>query len=803
MYAKVIVDVAAARTDKAFDYLIPEELEEMVHPGMRVMVPFGPRSIQGFIWKVTDHTELSRVKPVKEVLDPTPVLTGEMLELGEWMAEETVCFLITAYQSMVPSAIRAKPKKIIRTNVEAAGLPEVLKPFFDGKDEAAWDDVVQTKEAASALKQMTGDGSMTVDYQLKDKTGKKMIRMVRIAGGNPEDEYSGTLGSKAVKQVQVMNWMSRHYGTKAVSVREVQDNLQVTFGVLQALIKKDFLLEESLESYRDPYENRIFTESQRPLLTNQQKEALEPVQNAMREQKYDPCLLHGVTGSGKTEVYLRAIEEVLKEEKEAIVLVPEISLTPQMVERFKARFGSEVAVLHSALSSGEKYDEWRKIHRGEVKVAVGARSAVFAPFRHLGLLIIDEEHEGSYKQEDHPRYHARQVALWRGRWHSCPVLMGSATPSLESYARASKNVYRLLEMPHRVNEAVMPEVEVMDMRKELKKGNRSAFSEQLLEKMQDRLEKKEQMVLFLNRRGYSTFVMCRSCGYTASCPHCEITLTYHHTGRQLKCHYCGYGEPLMQTCPDCHSEHIRFFGTGTQKVEEELTRLLPDAGIIRMDVDTTSRKGAHEKLLDSFRRGEADILLGTQMIAKGLDFPKITLVGVLAADTMLHLPDFRASERTFQLLTQVSGRAGRAELPGEVVVQTYTPEHYSIQHAKGHDYHSFAREEMAQRKRAGYPPYYYLTLITIAHEDAAKVMKTAARIADRLRKQLSPEAGVLGPTVSPIARIKDRYRYQCMIKYKNEPELIRILNDMNAEYQKEMAEENLTISIDMEPQMFM
>ncbi|WP_090925564.1 primosomal protein N' [Salibacterium qingdaonense] len=803
MYAKVIVDVAAARTDKAFDYLIPEELEEMVHPGMRVMVPFGPRSIQGFVWEVTEHTELTRVKPVKEVLDPSPVLTGEMLELGEWIAEETVCFLITAYQSMVPSAIRAKPKKIIRSNVESTNLPEALKPFFDGKNEAAWDDVVQTKEAASALKQMTADGSVMVDYLLKDKTGKKVTRMVRIEGGKADEDYSRILGAKAVKQVQAMNWISRHYADKAVPVREVQENARVTSGVLQALIKKGFLLEESIEAYRDPYQNRVFTESERPSLTKQQEKALAPVQNALWKQSYEPCLLHGVTGSGKTEVYLRSIESVLKEGKEAIVLVPEISLTPQMVERFKARFGSEVAVLHSALSSGEKYDEWRKIHRREVKVVVGARSAVFAPFSNLGLLIIDEEHEGSYKQEDHPRYHARQVALWRGRWHSCPVLMGSATPSLESYARASRNVYRLLEMPKRVNEAVMPEVEVMDMREELKKGNRSAFSEQLLEKMQDRLEKKEQIVLFLNRRGYSTFVMCRSCGYTPSCPHCEITLTYHNTGRRLKCHYCGYGEPLMQTCPDCGSEHIRFFGTGTQKVEEEITRLLPEADVIRMDVDTTSRKGSHEKLLDSFRKGEADILLGTQMIAKGLDFPKITLVGVLAADTMLHLPDFRAPERTFQLLTQVSGRAGRDKLPGEVIVQTYTPEHYSIQHAKWHDFHAFAREEMVQRKRGGYPPYFYLTLITIAHEDAAKVMKTAARIADLLRKQLSPEARILGPTVSPIARIKDRYRYQCMIKYKNEPELIRILNDLNAQYQKEMAEENLTISIDMEPQMFM
>lgn len=803
MYAKVIVDVAAAQTNRAFDYRIPEEFDGIVKPGMRIVVPFGPRKIQGFVWKITDQTELSRVKPLQEILDPYPVLTNELLELGEWLALETVCFLITAYQSMIPSAIRAKPKKILRPAGDPAELPAELQPLFAETKEINWEQAAAGKEIRLALKKALQNEELIIDYRLQDRTKKKTVRVLRLPSFGPTKDYKTELGNKAKKQTEVMNWISSYYPNTSVAAQTVMKQLGVTQGVIQSLVKKGLLLEEYREIYRDPYEHHSFSETERPLLTDQQKQVLQPIHTAVEKREYVPFLLHGVTGSGKTEVYLRAIETVLDKGKEAIVLVPEISLTPQMVERFKERFGSQVAVLHSALSSGEKYDEWRKVHRKEVKVAVGARSAVFAPFENLGIVIIDEEHEGSYKQEDHPRYHARQVALWRGNYHGCPVILGSATPSLESYARASRNVYQLLELPGRVNNTAMPDVEITDMREELKQGNRSAFSRLLLEKIRDRLNKGEQIVLFLNRRGYSTFVMCRNCGYTSACPHCEITLTYHHTGRLLKCHYCGYHEPMVNKCPECDSDHIRFFGTGTQKVQEEITQLLPEARVIRMDVDTTSRKGSHEKLLQSFRNEEADILLGTQMIAKGLDFPKITLVGVLAADTMLHLPDFRAPERTFQLLTQVSGRAGRDKLRGEVVVQTYTPEHYSIQYARTHDFQAFAQAEMGQRKRGGYPPYYYITLLTVSHENAAKAMKTVDQMAAHLKTALSPESKILGPTVSPIARIKDRYRYQCMIKYKNEPDLIRILNDMHSNYQKEMAKEDLTISIDMEPQMFM
>ena len=803
MYAKVIVDIPALSLDKAFDYKVPENYQLFIQVGMRVLVPFGKRKIQGIVWQLTNETDVEQVKTIAELLDPYPVLTNELLRLGEWLAKETTCFLSSAYGAMIPSAIRAKPKKMIQRQVKKEQLPPVLQAVFANKQSVLWKELPKEAAFLSTLKQEIERGHVVVDYVLKNKTEKKTILCVRLVKTYTDEEIAKSIHPSAKKQRKMLEWLQERSAEDWVPVKDVLAQTNTSMSVLHTLVEKGFLQKEKREIYRDPYEHRNFEVTTALSLTSDQARVLTDIEKAITEEKARTYLLRGVTGSGKTEVYLQAIEHVLQKGKEAIVLVPEISLTPQMVERFKGRFGSLVAVLHSALSQGEKYDEWRKILKKEVKVVVGARSAVFAPFENIGLIVIDEEHESSYKQEDHPRYHARDVAIWRGKYHRAPVLLGSATPSLESYARAMRNVYQLLELPSRVNRLPLPHVDIIDMRQELKKGNRTPFSETLFQKMKERLEKKEQTVLFLNRRGFSTFVMCRTCGYTAECPHCEITLTYHHTGRLLKCHYCGHEEPLITTCPACSSEQIRFFGTGTQKVEAELTKLLPEAKVIRMDVDTTSKKGSHEKLLQAFGKKEADILLGTQMIAKGLDFPDITLVGVLAADTLLHLPDFRAAERTFQLLTQVSGRAGREKRPGEVVIQTYSPDHYSIQHAKSHDYIQFAQREMYQRKETGYPPYYYMTLITVAHEDVMKTMKTAENIAKFLRHQLSSETKVLGPTVSPIARIKDRYRYQCMIKYRNEPSLKQTLGKILQHYQQEIEREHLLISIDNNPQMFM
>lgn len=793
--AKVIVDVPAMQVDRPFDYFIPEDLEELIRPGMRVSVPFGNRKIQGFVIALGETEENPKLKGIDGVMDLAPVLNEELMELGDWLAEDTLSFRVSAYQAMLPAALRAKYEKyFLRLDEEN----EELEQLFEGYETLDW----KVAEARGLLKQIgkwVREGGVEVVYQVKNKITNKKVRVVScLKAPHQLAEIIEDMPKNAKAQSRVLAFFQAFEGTEITAV-DLKKQAETTDTTIKKLADLGLLTIQEKIISRDPYENHQFEKSESLQLLPDQQTACEKI-NAAKEQ--ETFLIHGVTGSGKTEIYLQTIEAKLKEGKEAIVLVPEISLTPQMVERFKSRFGSEVAVLHSALSSGEKYDEWRKIERKEARVVVGARSAVFAPFENLGIIIIDEEHEASYKQEDNPRYHARDVAIWRATKYQCPVVLGSATPSLESFARAKKGVYTLIELPSRVNDRAMPEVNVVDMREELRKENRTEFSTELLEKIKDRIAKKEQTVLMLNRRGYSSFVMCRDCGYVVECPNCDISLTYHQSSNQMKCHYCGHEERVPQQCPSCEGEHIRYFGTGTQKVEESLTKLIPEARVIRMDVDTTRTKGAHEKLLNSFRNHEADILLGTQMIAKGLDFPDITLVGVLNADTMLHLPDFRASERTFQLLTQVSGRAGRHERTGEVVVQSYNPEHYSIEFAKKHDFIGFYNHEMQLRKMGSYPPFYYLTMINVSDENEMKAIRTIQEMAQFLRGKLGPDAVILGPVPSTITRIKNKYRYQCIIKYKIEPNLKKELKTLITHYQKDQ-QKGLTITIDVQPYVLM
>ncbi|KFM98702.1 primosomal protein N' [Bacillus clarus] len=799
-FASVIVDVPARQTDRPFDYIIPEKWEDIVQTGMRVVVPFGPRKLQGFIIEIKESVsvESKKLKALHEILDVTPVLNEELLKLGFWLTDETLCYMISAFQVMLPTAIKATYKKRLQLHKQEEVALEILHLFQD-KDAIDWEELATQPHLYRTVQKEIANGTIEVVYQVKDKVQKKKQRVVQPE--LPEAELEAVaFHLKSKKQQDVLYYFAENY--KSVPLKTLTEELQMTDAPIKSLVKKGLLSEKYVEVYRNPYDDDNFEQTKPFPLTEEQNQVITPILSSITNETYNPFLLYGVTGSGKTEVYLQSIGAVLKKGKEAIVLVPEIALTPQMVDRFKGRFGSQVAVLHSALSVGEKYDEWRKILRKEVKVVVGARSAIFAPFENLGIIIIDEEHEASYKQEDNPRYHARDVAIWRGQYHKCPIVLGSATPTLESFARAKKGVYELLTMEKRMNAQALPTVEIVDMREELRDGNRSMFSKALHEKIADRLEKKEQMVLFLNRRGHSTFVMCRDCGYVVQCPHCDISLTYHKMNHRLKCHYCSHEENMPTACPVCSSTYIRFFGTGTQKVEEEITKLFPEARVIRMDVDTTSRKGMHEKLLKAFGEEKADILLGTQMIAKGLDFPKVTLVGVLTADTMLHLPDFRASEKTYQLLTQVSGRAGRHDLPGEVVIQTYTPEHYSVELAKDQQYDIFFEQEMQMRRMRQYPPYYYVALVTVSHPELLKAVQVTEKIVGYLRTHCSRQTMVLGPVASAIPRIKDRYRYQCMIKYKREPNLKNVLKMVNEHYQAEMQKE-LQISIDFNPTMLM
>ncbi|MFF2856309.1 primosomal protein N' [Peribacillus sp. NPDC058002] len=800
--ASVIVDVPAKQTDREFDYRIPQKWNQVIKPGMRVIVPFGPRMVQGFVTGLKAKSDFAKLRNIKEPMDLEPILNDELLQLGDWLTKEAMCFKISALQAMLPAAMKAKYEKVIKVvDDKKDQLPLFIQNLFGKNDSISWKDVIEGENASLFQKEMQ-NGSLELVYNVKNRLNKKTVRVIKSLLSPKElKEMASAMSSHAKKQQELLQYFIEHQ--EPIPLKELLELINTSSSTVKSLVSKGALAEMDQEIYRDPYENRVFEKSTPFTLTAEQTAALKPINEKIHHDEHDVFLLYGVTGSGKTEVYLQAIASVIEKGKEAIMLVPEISLTPQTVKRFKERFGEQVAVMHSGLSVGEKYDEWRKIHRKEVKVVVGARSAVFAPFENLGLIIIDEEHESSYKQEETPRYHARDVAIERAKSYKCPVILGSATPTLESFARAKKNVYKLLTLSQRMNKNALPAVDIVDMREELRTGNRSMFSELLFTKLKDRLEKGEQTVLMLNKRGHSSFVMCRSCGLVINCPNCDISLTYHRFNDIMKCHYCGFEEGMPSVCPECESEHIRFFGTGTQKVEEELAKILPEARVIRMDVDTTSKKGSHERLLNAFGEGKADILLGTQMIAKGLDFPNITLVGVLSADTMLHLPDFRSSEKTFQLLTQVSGRAGRHQLPGEVVIQTYTPEHYSIELSALQDFDAFYEREMHLRRQSHYPPYYYVVLITVSHEDLMKTVSVTEKITNYLGSRLNRDSIVLGPVASPISRINNRYRYQCLIKYKREPDLNQHLRTLLEHYQKETAQNHLQISIDLNPQIMM
>lgn len=798
-YAQVIVDVPTMQTDQPYTYLVPDEWQAVIECGMRVEVPFGEgnRHIQGFVTALPTELEESTLslKSLIRVIDLAPVVNQELLQLADYMKDVTFSFKINCLQTMLPAAMKAAyQKKFVLLDEDHP----VKETYFSQSNEIDWD-VIEAAGALTVFKRLREQSIVELRYLVKEKVNKKMIRYVKsLVTTENYFVFKEQLRPNALRQHQLLEQLKTTPRETVTFYREKE--LLSTH--LKTAEKNGWLSFEEVESYRDPFANHDFPKTLPWQLNTEQQQAVSRILAAEAQGEATTFLLEGITGSGKTEVYLQSIAEILNKGKTAMMLVPEIALTPQMVQRFKSRFGKAVAVLHSGLSQGEKYDEWRKIERGEAQVVVGARSAVFAPLQKIGLIIIDEEHEATYKQEDTPRYHARDLAIWRSQYHHCPVILGSATPSLESRARAQKKRYELLYLTQRAHEnAQLPSVTIVDLKEEYAQKNTSTFSRLLQEKISNRLQQKEQIVLLLNRRGYSSFMMCRDCGYVLPCPNCDISLTLHMDVKKMRCHYCGHQENIPKKCPDCQGEKIRYYGTGTQKVEEELQARFPSARILRMDVDTTRKKGAHEKILKAFEEQEADILLGTQMIAKGLDYPNITLVGVLNADTALNLPDFRSSERTFQLLTQVSGRAGRGAKPGEVIVQTFNPEHHSIVLAQAQDYEAFYQQEMILRHQSGYPPFYFTVKITISHPAEQVVAKKSYQIAEQLKNGLSPESRILGPTPSGIARIKNRYYYQIILKYKHEVHLHRMLREILETSQSEQRK-NLYVSIDYEPLNF-
>lgn len=703
--AEVLVEVKAKQIDQTFTYRIPPLLEEKVVVGKRVLVPFGPRMVEGFVLKIEKKDVDFSLKDIISVIDEEAILNSELLELGKYISKKTMCNLISAYQTMLPTALKAKHGKTV------------------SKKEVCYLSLVQ------------------MDYIPQNKKQKELMDI---------------LGSGEIEKSELKDYTS----------------------AIQTLLKKNIIKEEKKEKYRLEYHLKEITK--RPTLTEEQKQVLDVVYRKLNS--FAPFLLHGVTGSGKTEVYMNLIEKVLEDGKQAIVLVPEISLTPQLVQTFQRRFGDAIAILHSRLSAGEKYDEWRKIVREEVSIAIGARSAIFAPFKNLGMIIVDEEHTSTYKQENNPKYHAIDVALKRSKYHNCPIVLGSATPSLESYTRAKLGIYQLLTMKKRVYQS-MPEVRLVDMRESLKRGYR-IFSKELKEALENCFEKGEQAILLLNRRGYSTTVACHDCGYKVICPNCEIPLTYHKKSNTMKCHYCNFTTYKPQICPECGSKQINQFGMGTEKLEEEFKNLFPDIPTIRMDIDTTTKKGSHDKMIQAFASKKYQVLIGTQMIAKGLDFEDVTLVGVINGDASLNIPDFRSAEKTYSLLSQVSGRAGRARKNGLVIIQGFNLNHYSIECAKTHNYEKFYEEEMKVRKMLDYPPYQNLALIKIISKDYELASHESEKVCHYLSSHLLKSVAILGPTVAPLPKYNSSYYFQVLLKYKNSQDVRKELEFLMEKYKK-------------------
>ena len=613
--------------------------------------------------------------------------------------------------------------------------------------------------------------------QNKTTINKKMIKYVELC--------SNSFPKLKANQEKIVEYLRINGKVKKEEVNKI------SVSGVNTLIKNGIIIESLIEEYRLVTKD-INKEKETFKLTVEQQEAKNKILSQTQSSVF---LLHGVTGSGKTVVYMEIVEEMLNRGKDSIFLVPEISLTPQMVYHFKSRFGDEVAVLHSRLSEGEKYDEYRKIVEGKVHIVVGARSAVFAPFKNLGAIIIDEEHTTSYKQDNNPKYSAIEIAIERAKNNNAIVILGSATPSLETYARSIKGLYTLVELKHRVNTNNLPLVEIVDMSKEKHRG--SIFSSRLITEVNKRLEDHEQIILLLNRRGYSSFITCSNCGYTAKCPHCDITLTYHKTSNTLRCHYCGYADKMNDICPSCGEKAIKTLGTGTEKVEEEIKKVF-NARVVRMDLDTTSKKGSHEKIITAFKNHEYDILLGTQMIAKGLDFSNVTLVGVINADTSLMIPNYRSNEYTFQLLMQTAGRSGRGEKNGSVIIQTFNPEHYAITLASKHDYIDFFKQEMEVRRKLSYPPYYYLIYIKVIGKDYNKISIESNKIASILTRELK-NSKILGPTTCSVFKLNGLFRFGIIIKYKKEEKMEEVLQSLVNHYK---GNQTVKVDIDVNPNNF-
>jgi len=802
--------------DKVYSYLVPAGLEAEAVPGARVVVPFGPRTLTGVVAERTEQTGDRKLKPIRDVLDDAPSFSPEMLKLTRWVAEYYVCAWGEVLKAALPAGATVESQRVVhRTERPALGLNGTAGNVLAALETEGPQSVGSLQRSvkgatASLLRRLERDDLVRIEKELAPPAVTvKTEWHLRLADGVDPDAADALRGSKQTAIIESL-LRRRDDGDAEPRQADVLAETGASSTSLKSLVEKGLVERGEKETIRTPFD--AMPDPAPPIeiaLHAGQTTALTEIGDALGARATKTFLLHGVTGSGKTEVYIQALKQTLAQGRTGIVLVPEIALTPQTVRRFRAHFGDRVAVLHSRMSQGERYDAWRHLQSGRFTVAIGPRSAVFAPLRDVGLVIVDEEHEASYKQFDPaPRYHARDVAVMRAHLEGAVCVLGSATPSLESYLNAKGGKYTLLRMPERVpipgGAAELPPVEIVDLTREKKvRRLKGALSHPLREAIRDRIAKGEGVILLQNRRGYSPVVTCDDCGWTPQCRDCAVSLTFHKSHRHLRCHYCGRVEPLSTTCPQCGSSELAQLGAGTQRVEEELAAVFPDARVLRMDLDTTGRKNAHQRILDAFGRGEADILIGTQMVAKGLDFARVTLVGVVDADTGLLLPDFRAAERTFQLLMQVAGRAGRGALRGEVILQTRSPDNPALQRAAEHDFLGFLRNELPDRRTFGYPPYGRLVGVEFKGPDERIVQQTAerwTRLLQREAKKLAGDTEVLGPNPAFIGRVKKQYRFHTIAKAAPTqhayalPRLVRAVNEQFGRPPKAVR-----INIDVDP----
>lgn len=798
---------------KTFTYEVPDEMRAAATPGKRVWVPFGRRFLTGFVLGPSQEIPLGRkLLPIRRVLDEEPLIPEKLLSFLEWVAQYYLQPIGEVLKTALPAGFHLRQREaytltekghqLLKNLSPSSAEMKVLQAIKQREGETPLLKALPGKIIASsqlAIEKLLGEGYIQKgDSLLIQKTVPKTICFIKFINGKDEALLSP-------QQQEALEFI-RQAGE--LPLREFKEKYEKAASILSRFKKNQLVEMIQKEEYRQPSWIGIedWIDGPPALLTENQKKVIDDIGRAISQKRFSPFLLHGVTGSGKTEVYLRVMEDAIAQGGQGLLLVPEIALTAQLVAYFRSRIHYPMAILHSGLATGERYDEWRRIKKGLAKLVIGARSAIFAPLNNLRILIVDEEHDPSYKQEDKVRYNARDLALVRGKMEDAVVVLGSATPSMESYYNTLGNKIRYLSLPSRIDNRPLPEIQVLDMRQEQGEGKeRVLFSRTLEEALRQNAARGEQALLFLNRRGFSTFALCGDCGFVYKCPNCSVSLIYHLADKIFRCHYCGYSLPALARCPECASIRLMLFGLGTQRIEEQVKIKFPGIRVGRMDRDTTTRKASHQKILNQVRRGEINLLIGTQMITKGHDLPRVTLVGVLAADLSLNLPDFRAGERTFQLLTQVAGRAGRGERPGKVIVQTYNPNHYSINFAKDHDFYSFYKQEAKFRQEMSYPPFARLVNFRMEGNVETRVLKYA-RMMEQLTSGLlrdeesfQGKVEVLGPTMAPLGRLRGKYRFQMLLKGKRWSILHRFAEKVLEKAEGKMSIAGVKLTVDVDP----